>query len=929
MSVSGACASCHDGLHPPADGRSAHHIPYQTLSGTNIASCDSCHKGGFGSWTPARFHSNVAITTQCASCHISSAYGLTSKPATAIHSGVTGNCESCHKSTSAWAGARVDHASFTTATNCSSCHNGSTARGKESSHIQVNATNCITCHNTTGWLPSKWNHTQLTVSNTCSSCHDGAHPPADGRSANHIPYTALSGAAISNCDTCHKSGYNLWSGARFHSSVAIATQCSSCHLSSAYGLTAKPSTAIHNGVTGNCESCHKSTSAWSGARVDHSTFTSATNCASCHNGTSARGKEASHIQVNATNCFTCHNTSGWIPSKWNHTQLTVSNTCSTCHDGAHAPADGRPPTHIPYTALSGTTISNCDSCHKSGYSLWSGARFHTSIAITTQCSSCHLTSAYGLTAKPSTAIHNGVTGNCESCHKSTSAWSGARVNHSTFTAATNCASCHNGTSARGKETSHIQVNATNCITCHNTTGWIPSKWNHTQLVVTGTCSTCHDGAHPPADGRPATHIPYTTLSGAAITNCDTCHKSGFNLWSGARFHSSVAMTSQCSSCHLTSAYGLTAKPSTPIHNGVTGNCESCHTSTSSWAGARVNHSSFTAATNCASCHNGTTARGKEVSHIPVNATNCITCHNTTGWIPSKWNHTQLPVTNTCSSCHDGAHRPADGRSTNHIPYQLLSGVAIINCDSCHKSGFGLWSGARFHSNVSLSSQCATCHLTTAYGRTGKPATPTHSTVTGNCESCHRSTAAWLTNLVFTHSPANAVGTGTCDTCHNGTAARGKTPGHIPIPTGIAKCDSCHRSQTNFATAITMNHTAVSAAECKTCHNGNYTTQGTNGARGKMANHIPEAQLLNGAAMDCKACHTSTTSFATMRMNHNSSLGNGAGWCKSCHASGTAFQGNMEKKSLNHRGGTAIKTDCSQSGCHRPLGNTGAAYTKWN
>ena len=118
---------------------------------------------------------------------------------------------------------------------------------------------------------------------------------------------------------------------------------------------------------------------------------------------------------------------------------------------------------------------------------------------------------------------------------------------------------------------------------------------------------------------------------------------------------------------------------------------------------------------------------------------------------------------------------------------------------------------------------------------------------------------------------------------------------------------------------------MATATCKSCHGGSYTSQG---ATAKPSNHIPEVQLLNGASMDCKACHTSTTSFGTMKMNHNSSQGNGAGWCKSCHASGTNYAGSMEKKSLTHEKSSGV-TDCSQSGCHKPLGNKGQAYTKWD
>jgi len=129
----------------------------------------------------------------------------------------------------------------------------------------------------------------------------------------------------------------------------------------------------------------------------------------------------------------------------------------------------------------------------------------------------------------------------------------------------------------------------------------------------------------------------------------------------------------------------------------------------------------------------------------------------------------------------------------------------------------------------------------------------------------------------------------------------------------------------------MNHGVVATATCTSCHGGAYTTFGPKGAQAmsSISNHVPLAQLLGGTAMDCKACHSSTTSFTTEKMNHNSSAGSGSGWCKSCHDTATNYLGNMMKMALNHRGGATAKVDCSQSGCHRPLGNIGTAYTKWN
>ncbi|MDO9236815.1 MAG: cytochrome c3 family protein [Aquabacterium sp.] len=886
------------------------HIP----TNLNTQTCETCH--GTQSFTGARFSHTTGTPpgTSCQACHD----GLHTQGKTASHMPTRAACDTCH-TTNSWNSAKPNHAAFNAATACASCHNGSAASGKSSAHIPVSA-NCISCHTANSWKPSKWNHTQTQVSGQCSTCHSGAFAPADGKPGNHIPYQNLTGVAASNCDSCHKGGYASWSPGRFHANASVSGQCASCHLNASYGLTSKPNNSIHSGVTGGCERCHN-TSAWAGARVDHSKFPPGTQCASCHNGGTATGKPGNHIPV-STNCSNCHSVSNWRPTSWNHTQTQVAGQCATCHSGSFPPADGKPSNHIPYPALTGAAITNCDSCHKSGYSAWNPGRFHTNVTITGQCATCHMTSAYGLTSKPANTVHATVTGGCESCHN-TNGWSGARVDHSKFNVTTQCASCHNNSAATGKPGSHIPVTA-NCISCHSVNTWTPTKWNHTQVTVSGQCSSCHSGAFPPADGRPSNHIPYQALTGAAITNCDSCHKSGYSAWNPGRFHANVTITGQCATCHMTSAYGLTSKPANTVHATVTGGCESCH-NTNGWSGARVDHSKFNATTQCTSCHNNSAATGKPGSHIPVTA-NCISCHSVNTWTPTKWNHTQVTVSGQCSSCHSGAFPPADGRPSNHIPYQALTGAAITNCDSCHKSGYSAWNPGRFHSNVTITGQCATCHLSAAYGLTSKPNNAVHAGIANNCESCHKSAMSW-TSVVYTHAPTNAVGSGSCDNCHNGATATGKPSNHIPMQVGGVKCDSCHKSQQAWATSVTVNHTAVSTQSCKTCHTQAYAGAG---ATAKPNNHIPEAQLLNGSTLDCKACHNSTNAggFGSSAMNHNNSQGSGAGWCYACHNAGSAYLGNMERKSLTHNKKTGV-TDCSQSGCHRPLGTKGATYRNWD
>lgn len=616
------------------------------------------------------------------------------------------------------------------------------------------------------------------------------------------------------CDTCHNTV--TFSGARFnHMGVTPGTQCASCH----NGMTAAGKPSGHIVTSGNCGDCHRTTAWLPAAKPDHSGFTTATNCASCHNGANAVGKPGNHMPT-TLNCIACHSPMGsaFTPNSWNHAQQPVANQCASCHTGGYLSGMGRPGNHIPYQVLAGVAITNCDSCHKAGFSTWYPGTFHNNVAISNQCATCHLSGAYGLTSKPGSAIHASVTGNCEACHKTTSAWTAARPDHSLFTAATNCASCHNGIAATGKPSNHMPTTL-NCIACHSATAalFTPNSWNHTQMPVTNQCASCHTGGYLSGMGKPGNHIPYQLIGVAAGANCDGCHKAGFSTWYPGRFHANFSVSTQCATCHLSSVYGLTSKPSTAIHATVTGNCENCHKTTSAWTASKPDHSLFTAATNCASCHNNVAATGKPSNHMPTTL-NCIACHSPTGalFTPNSWNHTQMPVTAQCATCHTGSYLSGMGKPSNHIPYQLIGASAGANCDTCHRAGFTTWYPGRFHANVTVTGQCSTCHGSGVYGLTTKP-----------------------------------------------------------------------------------------------------------------ANHIPVAQLLNGTSLECNACHLSTTTWTSERMNHNSSMGSGAGWCIACHATGTSYLGSMQKMALNHRGGTTVKVDCSQSGCHRPLGSFGAAYTKWN
>ena len=768
----------------------------------------------------------------------------------------------------------------------------------------------------------------------CNSCHTAGSRMSAGNTVKplqHIP-------TLESCDSCHRP--TTFVGGRFRHVGVLPGSCVSCH----NGAVTAGKPAGHLATTAACDSCHRSTSNWASASVDHASFTSATHCAGCHNGVIAGGKSAAHIPVAATNCASCHRTNKWTPTTWSHTQVAVVGQCASCHTGAFQPADGKPAQHVPYQTVASVAAANCDSCHKSGFTAWAPARFHLNASVSNGCASCHTGAYQAAIGKPNTPIHAGVT-TCESCHTSTSAWTSANFTHSAANAVGTgtCDTCHNGSTATGRTAAHIPVTTgvARCDSCHRSQANFRSavSMNHT-VVATTTCKTCHNGGYTSqgptgALGKPGNHIPEATLPGGGALDCNACHKSGFSSWGSARLHANATVSTGCASCHTGAYLAAVGKPATPVHAGVTV-CESCHRSTASWTVATFSHSAANAVGTgtCDTCHNGSTATGKTAAHIPVTTgvARCDSCHRSQTAFATAvtMNHTVV-ATSQCKTCHNGGYTSqgptgALGKPGNHIPEAILPGGGALDCNACHKSGFTSWGSARLHANATVSTGCASCHTGAYLAAVGKPATPTHAGVTV-CESCHRSTANWLT-VTFAHSPANAVGTGTCDTCHNGGTAKGKPPTHIPVPAGIARCDSCHRSQTSFATAVTMNHTVVTTSQCKTCHNGGYTSQGTTGALAKPANHIPESQLLNGASMDCQTCHTGTTSWTSARMEHNSSQGSGSGWCKGCHLSGTAYLGGMERKSLTHERRTPVPLDCSESGCHRPLGNRGTPYRSW-
>jgi hypothetical protein len=788
-------------------------------------------------------------------------------------------------------------------------------------------------------LPCETCHIQGTFKGTpkkCATCHtQGSRMQTTTfKPTNHITTTQA-------CDQCHSSTAS-WSVARFSHVGVVARQCTQCH----DNRVAKGKPSNHMLTNAPCDSCHRTTT-WSSASFTHVDVKPGS-CATCHiqGGSASTYKPSKHISTNLS-CDACHTTGGSFATlRFTHSAIqgVMPGQCETCHNGTLASLNvlGKAqasPTHI-------STSASCDTCHV-GYVSFAGANQHAGVvasAGTCANSGCHTSGGAGK-QKPSGNGHIPTNLTCNWCHNMTT-FTPPSFTHSATqgVVAGGCetSGCHSGAYAAlnvlGKaqaSPTHV-ITSASCDTCH-TSGYASFMGanNHAGVIASaGTCanSGCHTsggaGKQKPTGNS---HIP-TSLT------CNWCHNmTTFNPSSFTHSATQGVVAGQCGTCHSGTYAALNVlgkAQASPAHVTTSASCDTCHTGYVSFAGANQHAGVIASAGTCANsgCHTSGGAGLQKPSgngHIPTNLT-CNWCHNMTTFNPSSFTHssTQGVVAGQCETCHNGTYA-----SLNVLGKAQASPAHVTtsaSCDTCHTSGYASFMGANQHAGVIASAgTCANsgCHTSGGAGMQ-KPSGNGHIPTSLTCNWCHNMTT--FNPSSFTHSSTQGVVAGGCETagCHSGTYAAlnvlGKaqaSPAHI---TTSASCDQCHKGYSSFVGG-TFSHTGIAPGTCSTCH--------YKGGPGMAApdNHIPYAtQLLAGASMNCDSCHKNTNvgGFASYTMNHNNSLGNGAGWCKGCHASGTTFLGNMQKKALSHYEKYAGQTDCSASGCHKPLGNQGTAYSRW-
>jgi len=555
-----------------------------------VDSCVSCHDGTISS---GKSGNHLPTDQDCSVCHTTTTIGSSAAPFkdTAFnHTGITGNCESCHSGNpdhvalgaigkaqnhipalnvcvdchiDTFAGGFASAATFManvhTSYNqgCEGCHvskflptaNGTQNVIKPASHLPT-VQDCYLCHTITAFTPSIFAHTDIT--GNCETCHDG--------STNNVLAGALGKAQATNphpvttadCGACHAVGSNFTDGTFDH--TGIVNNCASCHGDNPTATPVGPMKHVgHLPTTQDCSVCHVP-GTFLNAVFDHTGIVD--NCASCHNGSNATGMPTvpqDHPDPLGKDCSACHNTTAFIGASYDHTGIV--DGCANCHDGVTARGKTPPPNHVP-------TNNDCSNCHQTTGFL---PVTFSHAGIVDNCSSCH--DAGFATGKHAT--HVPTSQDCGVCHN-TSSFTGAVFDHTGVV--NNCASCHDGNTAIGMDAKTNPVHwptSRDCSDCHTTATFLSGTWIH-EANSAGQCDSCHSLAGG-ARTKPAGHLSTTS-------QCDVCHStngwvpSNFSHDPNGNYPGDHRKQLTCSECH-----GATISATIPYpFPAYAPDCAACH-----------------------------------------------------------------------------------------------------------------------------------------------------------------------------------------------------------------------------------------------------------------------------------------------------------------------------------------------------------------
>ncbi len=850
--TTGDCAQCHTSttsFSVVTAGKPANHIPttqactlchsnandysVYKMDHTGISNgCATCHASGlsFANIVPKQPPANhIPVSVPCENCHSPTNFGAFGPGTKMSHTGITGNCATCHETGMSWYGVtmvdrptKAQDASHPATGECSNCHtstvdfsSGVVGGNKPGNHIPTTQA-CTLCHsNAKDYSVYKMDHTGIT--GYCAQCHAAglsfANIVPKAPPSNHLPINSLA------CENCHSpTKFSSFAGTTM-SHTGITRNCADCHETgkSFFGVTmvTRPTAAQdpNHPKTGDCADCHSSTVSF----------------------TTGLAKPSNHIPTTQA-CTLCHtNPNNYAVYTMSHLGLT--NNCAQCHASglsfANIVPKAPPSNHIPVTGLA------CENCHSPAkFTNFSGATM-SHAGIVSNCSSCHETgkSFFGVTmvTRPTAAQdpNHPTSGDCHDCHSSTVSFSsGVTVkpaNHiPTVQACTTCHSNLNDYSVYSM--SHAGI-TNNCAQCHaaglSFANIVPKAPPSNHIPFTGACETCHAATK-------FTNFAGTAMNHSGITTgCATCHETGKTFFGVTMVtrptkaqDANHPATGACETCHG-STVSFTASLQKPSNHIPTSQaCTLCHTNANNYAVYTMSHTGITS--NCAQCHAAGLSFANIVpkappsNHLPISGRACENCHSAskfTNFAGTTMSHTG--ISSGCASCHEKGMswygvtivtRPTTAQDANHPQ----SGA----CEGCHSSttSFAQGISTKPSNHIPTSQTCTLCHSNpndySVYAMK-------HSGITSNCAQCHAAGLSFA-NIVPKQPPSN----------------------HIPIKT--VTCESCH-STTNFTSfsGTSMKHTAVSSFTCMTCHETGMSWYGVKMKTRPKGHHTGQ---------DCKGCH---------------------------------------------------------------------------
>ncbi len=373
---------------------------------------------------------------------------------------------------------------------------------------------CSFCHVSAGWnvmrKDMQFDHDKTSFRLTgqhaalnCRSCHVSLVFSDAGSKCSSCHKDVHQGSLGPNCAACHSTtswiladetllhqktrfplvgAHQLADCSACHSDYSrlyfppINIACVTCHAREYYATTAPDHVAA--GFSTQCQQCHNIADVvWTATSFDHSFFplVGGHNIQNCY----ACHTKGSDFKGLSTNCYSCHQKDYLATSNPNHTSLSLSTDCSTCHTTAPGWQPATFSVHSKYYVIAGAhTTLTCDRCHNGNYT-----------TAPSTCYGCHK-SEYDATTNPPHAT-SGFPTDCTQCHSQT-AWTPSTFDHTSFFSLTgshnvSCSRCHINAS------NFAQFSCT--ASCHSEAQTDPRHSDVRNYVYSPTsCYSCHANA---------------------------------------------------------------------------------------------------------------------------------------------------------------------------------------------------------------------------------------------------------------------------------------------------------------------------------------------------------------------------------------------------------------------------------------------------